>query len=130
MRTVGWIFAVVLIATVVLDGAVIRARANVADKTDVGRKANLQEQVENLLKQLDTKSRRSQSQAVNELLRLGPDVLPFLPPPELLSSISVRETVRRIRINLEQRPPIVTTTTSYAELDFGHITRQFRRIDR
>lgn len=89
------IVAILLIATVAASGS-LRAAQSPAP-------AELDRTVQRLLPQLDADSREVRVAAERELLRLGPDVLPFLPPPELLPTTSVREAVRRIRIELEER---------------------------
>lgn len=59
---------------------------------------------------------------------LGGYIIAFGPfSDDWVDETTIESVVTRIRINLEQKPPIVTTTTSYAELDFGHISRQFRQ---
>ena len=58
--------------------------------------------VERLVEQLDAGTLVERRSAELKLLKLGPDVLPLLPAPELLPNASVREAVRRIRIRLER----------------------------
>src|SRR5207253_2219181 len=62
-----------------------------------------QSEVARLLNQLDADTRAERVAAERRLLELGPDVLPLLPPPELLRSAAVRDAVGKIRVELEQR---------------------------
>lgn len=63
----------------------------------------LEEDVRQLVADLDAATRAKRSAAELRLLELGPAVLPFLPAPELLPSFSVRETVQKVRFQLERR---------------------------
>ena len=63
----------------------------------------LKERVAELVADLDADSREVRVSAQQELLRLGPAVLPHLPAPELLPNSAVRETVRRIRLAIEEQ---------------------------
>lgn len=62
---------------------------------------DLSGRVERLLEQLDSDTRADRVSAERELTHMGPTILPLLPPPELLRSVAVRESVRRLRIKLE-----------------------------
>ena len=62
----------------------------------------LEEQVRGLLKDLAGQTRAQRTAAEKRLRELGPRILPHLPPPELLPSASVRETVRLLRADLER----------------------------
>lgn len=66
-------------------------------------RSDVRQTVEMLLKQLDSQSLSDRVQAERSLLDLGPESLTYLPPPELTPSISVREAVKRIRVQLERR---------------------------
>ncbi len=55
-----------------------------------------------LVKQLDSKSRQGRLSAEAELLQMGPAVLDFLPPPDLLPKVAVRQAVSRVRTQLER----------------------------
>lgn len=63
----------------------------------------MRDEVRRLLAELDAADRAARADAERRLLELGPAVLPLLPPPELLPEVSVREAVRRVRIDLERR---------------------------
>src|SRR5262249_8596555 len=62
----------------------------------------LEEEVRGLLKDLAGQTRAQRTAAEKRLRELGPRILPHLPPPELLPSASVRETVRLLRADLER----------------------------
>lgn len=66
-------------------------------------KGDVRQTVEMLLKKLDSPMLSERVQAERSLLDLGPESLTFLPPPELTPSDSVREAVKRIRVQLERR---------------------------
>ncbi len=61
------------------------------------------QRIARLIKQLDADTRAARVQAERQLLEIGPGLLPHLPPPELLPSNAVRETVKRVRVQLERR---------------------------
>lgn len=82
---------------------------------------DLRPKIRVLLKQLGESTRSSRAQAERTLLELGPDILPLLPPPDLLESASVRLAVRRVRVRLEHdvaelslRPSTVTLAGSFS----------------
>jgi hypothetical protein len=59
-------------------------------------------EVRGLIAGLGSETRAVRVAAERRLVELGPAVLTHLPAPELLPSISVREAVRRIRLELER----------------------------
>jgi hypothetical protein len=61
------------------------------------------EEIRRLIGDLGGETRNQRIAAEKRLLELGPRVLPSLPAAELLPSNSVRESVRRIRRELERR---------------------------
>jgi hypothetical protein len=65
--------------------------------------ADLEPEVRRLLLELGSETRATRVAAEKRLLELGPAVLPHLPPPELLPTVSVREAVNRVRQELERR---------------------------
>lgn len=65
--------------------------------------ADLEQEVRRLIADLSADRRELRVTAEKRLLELGPKVLPHLPPPELLPTVSVRETVRHVRFELERR---------------------------
>ncbi|MCH7662004.1 MAG: hypothetical protein IH933_15980, partial [Euryarchaeota archaeon] len=71
-----------------------------AEKPPAG--AEIKVSVKRLIRDLGSSSRRVRVRAERELFKLGPRVLPLLPPPELVPTVSVREAVRRVRIRLER----------------------------
>lgn len=64
--------------------------------------ADFEHEVRTLLRDLEAETREQRVLAEKRLLALGPRVLPLLPAPELLPTVSVREAVRRIRFELER----------------------------
>jgi len=73
------------------------AAAAPADKN-----ADLEREVRQLLADLGAETRAERLAAEKRLLELGPKVLPLLPASELLPTISVRQAVYRIRVELER----------------------------
>jgi hypothetical protein len=78
---------------------------------------DLRLQVRAEIKQLASPSRAARAKAEQALTKLGPAILPLLPPPDLLESVSVRVAIRRVRVRLEHdaaelslRPSKVTLT--------------------
>ena len=72
--------------------------------------------VETLIKQLDSKTLAERSRAERSLLDLGPEVLTYLPAPELTSSVAVRESVKLIRVQLERRAARESAQASHVRL--------------
>ncbi len=62
---------------------------------------DLRVQVRAEIKHLSSPSRADRAKAEQALTNLGPDILPLLPPPDLLESASVRVAIRRVRVRLE-----------------------------
>ena len=77
----------------------------------------LDERVAELVADLDADMRDVRVAAQRELLRLGPAVLPHLPAPELLPNSAVRETVRRIRLAIEEQHARESVAPSRVTLD-------------
>ncbi len=59
--------------------------------------------VRKLIARLDADRKTERQQAEQELLRLGPKVLPILPDPETLPSRAASEALRRLRVKLERQ---------------------------
>lgn len=89
-------------------------------------------ELQGLLEDLAGETRQRRSAAEKRLLELGPKVLAHLPAPELLPSNSVREAVRRIRLELGRRQARESVLSSRVTLDrelplsaaLAEITRQ------
>ena len=67
------------------------------------RSVPVEAEVRQLIGELGAPTRAARAAAEKRLLEIGPSILPQLPPPELLASVSVRESVDRIRQELERR---------------------------
>lgn len=72
-------------------------------KPEITKKAQMKQQIAQLIKKLDSNQRVVRQQAEIELVSLGKPVLSLLPPPELVSSHSVRDTLQRVREQIEKR---------------------------
>ena len=80
-------------------------------------KPEIEQVVRRLLLELAGESRAQRLDAERQLRALGPQVLPYLPAPELLPSNSVREVVRRIRLELERAAAVDSVRPSLVTLD-------------
>lgn len=89
----------ILIALAVLVAPMAAAAAD----EPLSPQRELRNTVEALIKQLDAQALAARAHAERELIRRGPEVLTFLPPPELTNSVSVRDAVKRIRVQLERQ---------------------------
>ena len=78
---------------------------------------DLEQEVRRLLKELAGDTRAQRIEAERRLLALGPQVLTHLPVPGLLPSNSVREVVRRIRLDLERIAAVDSVRPSRVTLD-------------
>ena len=65
--------------------------------------ASLRRRVEELIKQFDANTLSERSRAERELLEIGADALPLLPSLDLVESVSARESLKRLRVELERR---------------------------
>jgi len=86
---------------------------------------DLRSQVRAEIQRLSDASRPTRVQAEQALLELGTDILPLLPPPDLLKSPSARQSIRRVRVRLEHdvaeqslQPSTVTLNGEYTTADF------------
>jgi hypothetical protein len=89
--------------------------------SSVAAEPDLRLQVRAQIKQLAAASRADRASAEQTLLKLGPEILPLLPPPDLLESASVRVAIRRVRVRLEHdaaeqslRPSTVTLSGDFS----------------
>ena len=134
MRNLSWVtmLAVTLATVQPLVRELPTVAADPTGNTPDGAHPDLEQEVRRLLKELAGDTRMQRMEAERRLLSLGPKVLPHLPAPELLPSNSVREVVRRIRLELERaaavdsvRPSLVTLAgTESLEDALAAITRQ------
>ncbi|MBS0205494.1 MAG: hypothetical protein JSS49_21530 [Planctomycetes bacterium] len=71
---------------------------------------------ESLIKQLDSNVLAERAHAERSLLELGPDVLTYLPAPDLIPSAAARDAVKRIRLQLERRAARESAQSSHVDL--------------
>ena len=113
-----FLFAIVLIA------ATTTASASASDDVP------LRKQVEVLMKDLDAKTLAERTRAEKGILDLGPSALRWLPSPEFVDSPSARESIRRIRLQLERQAARESSAPSRILLTGEHslseIVRQIR----
>src|SRR5437016_3733168 len=86
--------------------------ADPAASSPLVKQSDLEPEVRQLLKDLAGETRAQRTEAERRLRALGPSVLPYLPSPELLPSNSVREVVRRIRLDLERAAAVESMRSS------------------
>ncbi len=60
------------------------------------------EWVQKQIAKLNADTLRERAAAERDLFEAGPQILPMLPPPELLPNASVKQAVRRVRLRLEE----------------------------
>lgn len=123
MRDLRWL--TMLAVTLVTIAPLVRELPTVAadppekltgNSSDPGT-PDLEQEMRRLLKELAGENRAQRLDAERRLLALGPQVLPHLPAPELLPSNSVREVVRRIRLELERASAVNSVRPSRVTLD-------------
>lgn len=76
----------------------------------------MKEQISQLISQLDSNQRTVRQRAEIKLVGLGKPVLSLLPPPELLSSNSVKEALQRVRLQIEKRAAIDSVKATFIKL--------------
>ena len=95
------------------------------DKTPV---AAIRDAVSGLVEQLSAATLAERTQAADRLVALGPDVLPFLPAPDLLSSVAARQAIRSVRVRLEheaaRRSIVASTLTLSGDFALTELARQ------
>jgi len=118
---VTWVVAIVccVMATASCPAVASAQSSAITVETD------LRLQVRAEIRRLSDSSRSVRIQAEEALLKLGTNVLPLLPPPDLLKSLSARQAIRRVRVRLEHdvaeqslRPSTVTLAGEYSVEDF------------
>ncbi len=80
--------------------------------------------IDELIQGLDARTLAERSRAERQILDLGPAVLKKLPAPELIESTPARESIRRIRKQLEQRAAKESSRPSYVSLKGEFSLRQ------
>lgn len=112
-----------LIAFLAHCGLALIASAAAADA-----KPSVRNQVEELIRQLDADSLVERSRAERSLLDMGPEVLKYLPPPDLIENVPAREAVFRLRPLLERRAAressAASRVTLAGEKGIGEIVEQ------
>ena len=72
--------------------------------------------IDDLIRDLDARTLGERSRAERQILDLGPIVLKNLPAPELIESTPIRESIRRIRKQLEQQAAKESSRPSHVSL--------------
>ncbi len=108
-----------LLTLLALSGTILsvlpESLASAAEPAD--RSPNLEHEVRRLLEDLAAETRARRLAAEQQLVELGPKILPLLPAPEVLLSASVREAVRRTRFELERIQARESVLPSHVTLD-------------
>ncbi|MFK7776971.1 MAG: hypothetical protein QM501_02455, partial [Gimesia sp.] len=76
----------------------------------------IKKQISELIHKLDSNQRVIRQQAEIQLEALGKPILSLLPPPELISSNSVREALQRIRLQIEKQAAKESIKASHVNL--------------
>ncbi|MBS0262575.1 MAG: hypothetical protein JSS02_11540 [Planctomycetes bacterium] len=92
----------------------------VAEKASDESRESVETEVRRLIGDLSAPTRTRRIDAEKRLLELGPQVLPYFPAPELLPSNSVREAVRRMRVELERRRANESIQPARVTVDGSH----------
>lgn len=74
-------------------------------------------QIQELIRTLDASTLSERTRAERQLLDLGPEILSKLPVIETVESVSVRESLKRIRLQLERRAARDSSGPSRVSLD-------------
>lgn len=82
----------------------------------VQKQTDLKRQVETLITQLDDNQRLVREQAESKLIGLGKSVLSLLPPPELVTTASVREALIRVKLQIEKQAALDSLHSSLITL--------------
>jgi hypothetical protein len=116
LATLRWTCASVIVAGLLLF---------IATRPALCAPPDLRSQVRAEIQRLSDASRPTRVQAEQALLELGTDILPLLPPPDLLKSPSARQSIRRVRVRLEHdvaeqslQPSTVTLNGEYTTAEF------------
>ena len=126
----------VSVLTVVLSLLVLAATGPRAARgqAPVESPAALRATIDGLLRELEAPALADRTRAERKLLDLGPDVLPLLPAPELTPNVSVREAVRRVRVQLERRAAkesaLASRITLRGETTVAELLSEFTRQTR
>lgn len=83
--------------------ATLHSPPSATPREDAASSPALEKTVNELLRELDAPLRSRREAAMQKLRALGPEVLPVIPPPELLPSAAVQEAMGKIRVELERQ---------------------------
>ena len=126
----------VSVLTVVLSLLAFAAagRCEMQAQPPVESPSTLRATIDDLLRELEASALADRTRAERKLLDLGPDVLPLLPAPELTPNASVREAVRRVRVQLERRAAresaLASRITLSGEMTVAELLSQFMKQTR
>jgi len=113
------------VLTMALSLLIVRISAVMPECTvsadDAAPQPGLRNTIETLIQQLDSQMLAERARAERTLLELGPEVLTYLPAPELTPSAAVRESIKRIRIQLERRAARESAQASHVRFS-GDVT--------
>jgi len=89
---------------------------SVLQAEQAGEQEQIKQQISELISKLDSNQRVVRQQAEIQLVALGKPVLSLLPPPELLSSNSVREALQRVKLQIEKQAAKDSIKASHVNL--------------
>lgn len=131
LRRVSFRFCMCSALLVSAGNQLASARADETADGSARQAARLEREVQLLIEDLQSDKRSIRSAAEAALKKRGPEILPFLPSPEILSNAAARESVRRIRILLEkeraQKLSRASTVTLHGEFQLHEIVAQISK---
>lgn len=131
MRRSLFLLACALVAIPAMPSARAEGETASATPTNAAARSALETRVKRLIEALGASTLKARTDAERELLDLGPPALEHLPSPETLATASIREGVRRIRVELERRKAIESLEPSVVTLSgkraLSDVLAQIRR---
>ncbi|MAC53643.1 MAG: hypothetical protein CME31_13975 [Gimesia sp.] len=91
-------------------------QVSAVEPNPVQKQTDLKRLVETLITQLDDNQRLVREQAESKLIELGTPVLSLLPPPELVTTASVREALIRVKLQIEKQAALDSLHSSLISL--------------
>lgn len=97
-----WLLTGTVVFSLLCSLATVSANALLLEQKTTEQE-QVKQQISELIQKLDSNQRLVRQQAELQLAALGKPVLSLLPPPELVSSNSAREALKRVRLKIEQQ---------------------------
>jgi hypothetical protein len=131
MRRCLFLLACAVLALPVMQAARADGETAATAPTNPPSKSAFELRVARLINALGADTLKARTEAERELLDIGPAALDHIPSPETLPTASIREGVRRIRIELERRKAVESLEPSVVTLSgkrpLSEVLTQIRR---